>query len=186
MLFVAEKCQLIRNVRSSLRSSLLYLLIEVPSYHSVWQLLLTSDVFLKVNLLSKDCYRHKRSVRVKWNAGFYTDLFLPAAMTDLVIHNVLPSSCGYTVYIFSGVHNQTGSWPNKVASLKLQKSTQVFKYDDWLWNIRYYISICSIAALIVEVKIPADVCACLQICLCIYIFGWSQSVHIFACLSVWL
>lgn len=98
------------------------------------------------------------------------------------------TSCLLPVDILSvfSQESTTEQEATKVASLKLQKSTWVFKNDEWLWNIRYYILICSITALIVQVKSPADVCACLQIFLCIYILGWSQNLHIFACLSVWL
>lgn len=86
-----EKCQINRNVTSRMRGLLLCRLIEVPSYLSVWQLLLTSDVFFESESASfgSDCCRQRRSVRVKPNAGLYTDLLLPPAITKLVIHNIV-------------------------------------------------------------------------------------------------
>lgn len=86
-----EKCQINRNVTSRIRSLLLYLLIEVPSYLSVWQLLLTSDVFFESEsaFFGSECYRQQRSVRVKLNAGLYTELLLPPAITKLVIHLIV-------------------------------------------------------------------------------------------------
>lgn len=86
-----EKCQINRNVTSRIRGLLLYLLIEVPSYLSVWQLLLTNDVFFESEsaFFGSECYRQQRSVRVKLNAGLYTELLLPPAITKLVIHLIV-------------------------------------------------------------------------------------------------
>lgn len=86
-----EKCQFNRNVTSRMRGLLLYLLIEVPCYLSVWQLLLTSDVFFESEsaFFGSECYRQQRSVRVKLNAGLYTEILLPPAIRKLVIHLIV-------------------------------------------------------------------------------------------------
>lgn len=99
-----EKCQINRNVTSRMRGLLLCRLIEVPSYLSVWQLLLTSDVFFESESASfgSDCCRQRRSVRVKPNAGLCADLLLPPAITKLVIHNIVnpaPLLCGYILHL---------------------------------------------------------------------------------------
>ena len=100
-LFV-EKCQINRNVTSRMRGLLLYLLIEVPSYLSVWQLLLTSDVFFESEsaFFGSECYRQQRSVRVKLNAGLYTDLLLPPVITKLVIHLIVNPA-----FFFQRIHS---------------------------------------------------------------------------------
>ena len=97
-----EKCQINRNVTSRIRGLLLYLLIEVPSYLSVWQLLLTSDVFFESEsaFFGSECYRQQRSVRVKLNAGLYTELLLSPAITKLVIHLIVNPA-----FLFQQIHS---------------------------------------------------------------------------------
>lgn len=86
-----KKCQINRNVTSKIRSLLLYLPIEVPSCLSLWQLLLTSDVFFESEsaFFGSVCYTQQGSVRVKLSAALYTNLLLPPAITKLVIHNIV-------------------------------------------------------------------------------------------------
>lgn len=103
-----EKCQINRNVTSRIRGLLLYLLIEVPSYLSVWQLLLTNDVFFESEsaFFGSECYRQQRSVRVKLNAGLYTELLLPPAITKLVIHLIVNLA-----FFFQQIHSLSEIFP---------------------------------------------------------------------------
>lgn len=60
----------------------------MPSCLSVWQHLLTSDVFFESEsaFFSSECDRQQRSVRVRLNAGLYTEFLLPHVITKHAIH----------------------------------------------------------------------------------------------------
>lgn len=106
-----------------------YLLIEVPSCLSVWQLLLTSDMFFESEsaFFSSEYNRQQRSVRVKLNAGLYTELRLPPVITNHIIHLfllILPFS-------FSGYPETNEHTSAKWAKQTCSSSAQVLQQMLW-------------------------------------------------------
>lgn len=120
-----EKCQINRNVTSRMRGLLLYLLIEVPSCLSVWQLLLTSDVFFESEsaFFGSECYRQQRSGRVKLNVGLFAELLLPPDITKLVIHLIVNPALSFR-WVLSA-HEFLFCFPRKVANMPSRRTAWV-------------------------------------------------------------